>query len=43
VGSSRNRAAVEAIRKLIATYPDAGHMVEEHISNMGVDVWEEKD
>ena len=42
-GSDEYNALGEALRKITAQYPDADHLVEEHISNMGVDVWEDKD
>jgi hypothetical protein len=34
-GSAEYSSAREALIKLMAQYPDAGHMVDEHRSNMG--------
>ena len=42
-GSKEAKAAVAALEKVMAQYPEAQHLAEEHVANMGVDVWEDKD
>jgi hypothetical protein len=35
-GSTEHKAATEAFEKLLASHPDAGHLPEDYISNMGI-------